>query len=384
MPRKKVAVIGYGIASYGALSPEVSYKEMMYEACSRAYQMAGVNPRKDVDSFVTCSEDYDEGTSIFDEYVPDQMGAMLRPTHTIAGDGLQGVAAGVMQILTKRFDVVVVEAHSKASNVTDHAGLLHFAEDPAFTRPILAHPYFLAGLEMRCFLTLSGNMEIDAAKVVVKNKNNALKNPLGVHSANIALEDVLASEPSFEPLKKLDEARLSDIGLCVVLASEDVANKFVSNPVWITGIGWCSDSFQPERRELCWPAYAKLSADMAYQQAGIKNPARAFQVAEIDDTFSYKELQHIETIGLARVGESGEKLEEGAFGIDGEIAVNASGGSLGCGRMLDATGLFRLIEVVKQLRGEAGAYQVKNARAGVALSWRGIPTATGAVCVLEV
>jgi len=384
MAKNKVALIGYGIASYGALSPEVSYKEMMYEACSRAYQMAGINPRKEVDSFVTCSEDFDEGTSIFDEYVPDQMGAMLRPTQTIAGDGLQGVAAAVMQILTGRFEVVVVEAHSKASNITDHIGLLHFAADPVFTRPLLAHPYFLAGLEMRCFVSISGNTVIDAARVAMKNKNNALKNPLGVHGAKIDLEDVLMSEPTFEPLKKLDQANPADLGLCVVLASEERARKMGLSPVWITGMGWCTDSYQPERRDWCWPAYAKIASEMAYRQAGIQQPGKAFQLAEIDDTFSYKELQHLETIGLARVGEAGEKLEEGAFDLGGELAVNPSGGSLGCGWMLDATGLFRLIEVAKQLRGEANGYQVKDARAGIAQSWRGIPTATGAVCVLEV
>lgn len=384
MSQNKVAVIGYGVSSYGSLSGEVSYKEMMYEACSKAYQMAGIDPRKDVDTFVTASEDFNEGTSIFDEYIPDQMGGMLRPNQTIAGDGLQGVAAAVMQILTGRFDVAVVEAHSKASNLTDHAGLLHFATDPVFTRPLLAHPWFLAGLEMKCFLTLSQNTEEQAAMVAVKNKNNALLNPLGVHSARIGLADVMQSEPTFEPLRRLMESRPADAGFCVVLASEAAARRFNSEPVWITGMGWCSDSFQPERREMGWPAYASLAAQMAFKQAGITKPAKAFSVAEVDDTFSYKELQHLEAMGLARRGESGQLLSEGAFEIDGELAVNPSGGSLGCGHLLDAGGLFRLVEVVRQLRKEAVGIQVKDACRGVAMSWRGVPTATGAVCVLEV
>ncbi len=97
-----------------------------------------------MDSFISCSEDFNEGTSIFDEYIPDQMGAVLRPIHTIAGDGIQGIACALMEILTGRF-----EAHSKASNLSDHIGLLFFVQHPAFTRPLFAHPYILAGLEMR-------------------------------------------------------------------------------------------------------------------------------------------------------------------------------------------------------------------------------------------
>ena len=380
----KVAVIGYGVSNYGALSSEVSYKEMMYEACARAYQVAGLDPRKDVDSFVSCSEDFNEGTSIFDEYIPDQMGAMLRPTQTIAGDGLQGVASAVMQILTGRFGVVVVEAHSKSSNLTDHIGLIHFATDPVFTRPLLAHPYFLAGLEMRSFLSTSGNTLEQCAQVVVKNKNNALLNPLGAHSAKITLEDVLSSEPNFEPLKNLESARPRDAGFCLALASEKVAKNFNPEPVWITGIGWCSDSFQPEQREWAIPAYAKLSAERAYGQAGVKQPNKAFSLVEIDDSFSYKELQHLEAIGIAELGKAGTMLEQGAFERNGELPVNPGGGSLGCGNFSEANGLFRLIEVARQLKKEAVGYQVNNAKSGLVMSWRGIPTASGAVCVLEV
>ena len=384
MPARKVAVVGYGIASWGATSPEVSYKEMMYSACLSAYQMAGIDPRRDVDSFISCSEDFNEGTSIFDEYIPDQMGAVLRPTHTIAGDGIQGIACALMEILTGRFDLVVVEAHSKASNLSDHISLLFFAQDPVFTRPLFAHPYILAGLEMRAFLEESKNTPEQCARVVVKNKNNALRNPLGVHSAKIALEQVLSSPPSFEPLKKLEQAKPADAGFCLVLASEERARSLNVEPVWITGIGWINDSYQPERRGALNMEYARLSAQRAYQMAGVVQPKKAFDLVEIDDSFSYKELEHLEALGLARKGEAGLLLEEGAFEIGGELAVNPSGGSLGCGNYLEANGLFRVIQAVKQLRGEAQGYQVKSAQRALAQSWRGIPTASGAVCILEV
>ncbi len=104
---ERVAIVGVGWSGFRPVTPEVSYKELTYEAAVQAYADAGIDPRRDVDSFVTVAEDFIEGTSIFDEYTPDQLGATLRPMHTICGDGLHGLATAYMLIRTGRYDVVV-------------------------------------------------------------------------------------------------------------------------------------------------------------------------------------------------------------------------------------------------------------------------------------
>ena len=114
---ERVAIIGAGWSGFRPSTPDVSYKELMYEAAVRAYADAGVDPRVDVDSFVTVAEDFHEGTSIFDEYTPDQVGAVLKSMHTIPGDGLHGLATAYMMVRTGQFDIVALEAHSKASNI---------------------------------------------------------------------------------------------------------------------------------------------------------------------------------------------------------------------------------------------------------------------------
>ena len=114
---ERVAIVGLGWAGFRPVTPDQSYKELMYEAAVRAYADAGVDPRRDVESFVTVAEDFHEGTSIFDEYVPDQLGAVLKPVHTITGDGLHGLATAYMLVRTGQFEVVAVEGHSKASNM---------------------------------------------------------------------------------------------------------------------------------------------------------------------------------------------------------------------------------------------------------------------------
>jgi acetyl-CoA C-acetyltransferase len=122
---------------------------------------------------------------------------------------------------------------------------------------------------------------------------------------------------------------------------------------------------------------------MAYKIAEIKHPRKEIDFAEIGDTFSYKELQHMEALKLCRRGEAGAMVEEGATQREGEFPINVSGGSLGVGHLVEATGLQRVMEVVLQLRGEAGKRQLPDVKVGLAQSWRGIPGVSGAVIILS-
>ncbi|MBC7263567.1 MAG: acetyl-CoA acetyltransferase [Chloroflexi bacterium] len=380
---EQVAIIGVGYSGYRSLTPDLSYKEMMFEAAVRAYQEAGIDPRADVDGFVTVAEDYNEGTSIFDEYVPDQLGGVLKPVHTIGGDGIHGLIAAYMQILTGAMDIVVVEGHSKASNILTKPEIMAFAMDPVFNRPLAAHPYFIAGMEMQRYLFETGTTPLQCAQVVVKNKANALQNPIAAHPANISPEEVLFSAPVAEPLTQLEIAPHADGAIVMVLASEKTARALSDAPIWIRGVGWCNDTFWLESRSWSEAWYARLAGQMAYRMAGLRSPRYDLDLAEVDDTFAYKELQHMEALGLCQPGEAGILTEEGATEITGDLPINPSGGSLGCGHLLDASGLARVLEVVWQLRGQAGPRQVEDAELALAFGWRGLPTTSGAAIVLS-
>jgi acetyl-CoA C-acetyltransferase len=97
---------------------------------------------------VSITEDYIEGTAIADEYVPDQLGAVLKPVHTVTTDGITGLASLVMQLETEQLDIAVIEGHSKASNIVHPAHIEAFALDPVYARPLGFHPRYVAGLEM--------------------------------------------------------------------------------------------------------------------------------------------------------------------------------------------------------------------------------------------
>ncbi len=380
---RRVAIVGAGWSGFRSISPDLSYKELMYDAAVQAYEDAGIDPRRDVDSFVTVGEDYNEGTSIFDEYVPDQLGALHRPVHTIAGEGIHGLAAAAMQILTGQFDVIVVEGHSKASNILTLPYILAFAFDPVFNRPLNAHPSFVAGMEMLRYLAETATTHEECAAVVAKNRNNALLNPLAGFGASISVDDVLTSEPVSDPLTRLECANHSDGAIVLVLASGRTAPALTDHPVWLRGVGWANDTFRLESRPWGDARYARAAGEMAFRNAGIKSPRKEIDFAEVDDTFAYKELQHLEALDLCPIGMAGEWTLSGGTELSGELPVNPSGGALGQGHLLDATGLARVLEVVLQLRGEAGQRQIDNAEVGLAFGWRGVPTTSGAAVVLS-
>jgi acetyl-CoA C-acetyltransferase len=127
--------------------------------------------------------------------------------------------------------------------------------------------------------------------------------------------------------------------------------------------------------------YATIASKMAYKIAKIENPKNEIDIAEVDDRFSYKELQHLEALGLAEPGEAAKMLDTGELDLGGSLPTNTSGGSIGIGNCFEATGLQKSLEIVTQLRGHAAKRQVKDVEIGIAQSWRGIPSGSGAVAI---
>ena len=379
---KRIAIIGVGTTGFRATTPDVSYRELTYEAATKAYLEAGIEP-KEVDAFVATSEDFLEGYSISDEYSPDQLGAVLKPIYTVPGDFIQSLASAYMMILSGIGNIMVVQGMCKASNMLTLSEMVTFAMDPIYNRPLRESPHVVAGLEMARFLYETKSTREQCARVVVKNKRNALSNSLAGHGACLDCDFVLHSEVVSFPLTRFDISPHSDGAVVVVLAEENTAKTLCEGPIWIRGIGWCSDTPGLETRNWAEAVYTQQAASMAYKMAGIRYPRKEIQFAEINDEFSYKELQHLEALGLCRKGEAGPLTAMGGTEISGEFPVNPSGGCLGVGNLFELNGGHRVLEVVRQLRGEAGKNQIKNVTTGLAQSWRGIPTTTGAVVILS-
>lgn len=378
----KVAIAGLGYTACCSSSKGVSYRELTYEAAVKAYNEVGIEP-KDIDAFVCTSEDLGEGYSISDEYCNDQLGGVLKPVQTIPGNAVHSFAVGAMMVLTGQFDIVAIQGLSKMSNMKTIPNLVNFAFDPVLNRPLDEHYNFVSGLGMNRFIHEGRATREQCAMVVVKNRTNALLNPVAAYGAELTVANVLDSEPLSDPLRALDIAQVADGAAVLLICSDKVVNSLTDNPIWVKGLGWATDSVTLESRDWSFDASTKIAADMAYKMAGINYPAKEIDMAEVTDEVSYKELEHLEALRLFETGQAGNALESGRTCRDGDIPVNVSGGDLGVGHLFEASGVSKLAEIVLQLRGEAGKRQLNDVTTGLVQVWRGVPTTSTAVAVLS-
>jgi acetyl-CoA C-acetyltransferase len=299
----------------------------------------------------------------------------------VEGDGTFGAFYGLTRILSGAYGTTLVTAHSKGSESVSSL-ITNAAFDPIYERALGLDMITACAMQARAYMHRTGTTSEHLAGVSVKNHGNAQKNPLAKLPMSISVEDVLQSGMIADPLHKLDCSPVSDACCAIVMASEERAGRYPAKPVWIKGVSFCADAYHLGDRDLSQAGALKLAAQNAFKMAGVTDPSREMDVAEVYDAFTYQELMWLEAMGLCEDCRAGILLEKGAFDLNGRLPVNPSGGLLS-GHPVIAAGLIRLAEVVKQLRGEAGAYQVGSARRGVAQGVNGLCGQSHCVWVLD-
>jgi acetyl-CoA C-acetyltransferase len=185
------------------------------------------------------------------------------------------------------------------------------------------------------------------------------------------------------PLRRLNLATESDGACAMVLTTEDQAKK-LGRPVlaWITGIGWATDTYFMGDRDLWHLPSLTTAAKKACAMAGIKNPAKEIDVAEIYDITSFQELMEYEALGFCAEGEGGKFIDSGAPLSSGKLPVNLSGGMLSS-NPITAAGLFKVAEAALQVSGRAGKRQAPKANVALAHGMSGICGQSNYVTILS-
>ena len=282
----------------------------------------------------------------------------------VAGDGASAVYHGAVNILSGKHKVVLVVSWRKESetvaSIIENAGL-----DPIYLRPLGFDFLITAAMQANRYMHRYGIKEEQFAEVVVKNKGNAFGNPYAQEPIELSVSDVLNSEMLSHPIKALDCKPVSDGACALILASEDVAKDWSSKPICIIGMGNCYDSHYPGDRDLSDCDSLQKAAQKAYELAGITDPFKEIDVAEVSEEYSYQELLWMEGLGLCGRGEAGEVMQDGITRIGGELPVNPSGGLLS-GNPLGVAGMARVAEAYLQLSGQSGERQIGNAETALA------------------
>ncbi len=231
----------------------------------------------------------------------------------------------------------------------------------------------------RRHMHLYGTTREQMAAVAVKNHSNGAKNPQAHLRKVITMEQALAGKPVADPLTVYDCSLISDGAAAVLVVAAERAAEFAAIPVRVLGIAQTSDHVALDQKaDITSLDAVRVSALQAYRMA--RMTAADIEFAEVHDCFTIAEILAMEELGFAGKGEGGPYVYSGATALDGARPVNTSGGLKSKGHPVGATGVAQICDLMQQIRGEAGARQVKRHHLGLAQNLGG----SGATSVVSI
>ncbi len=335
--------------------------------------------QKGIRNIITCSDDVFDARTISDNGMTDVVGAHMRGEEKMAQESINGLGYAMACILSGHDDVILYMGHCKESQGESRRMATNLAFDPFYCRPLGMDFQNVDAMQARAYMERSKITEEHLARVVVRSRNNAKKNPFARETKMVDEKEVMNSPMLSDPIRELHYYPVTDWAYGMLLCCEERAKEFTKHPVWMTGYGSCMDSYYLGDKDLASNFPLKNAAQRAYAKAGIKDPRKDIQVFELSDHAAYQLPMWAEGVGIADESKGGVWIDEG--GMD-KFNVNLSGGHLN-GSPLFLGGAARAIECFYQLRGEAGERQVKGAKRALAQAAYGGAGQHQAVLIME-
>ena len=380
---RRVAVIGVGCSKFGELW-EMGFRDIVISAGVEALEDAGLEGRE---IEAVYAGNMSAGRYIGQEHIASLIAdySGLADLHipcirVEAGDASGGVALrqAYMAVASGMHDIVIAAGAEKVTDVPNAMEILSSSADVEWEVFNGANLPALYAMIARAHMKRYGTKEEDLAMVSVKNHKNATLNPKAMFKREISLEVALNSPYIAEPLKLFDCAPICDGASVVILASEDVAKDYTDTPVYIKACTQASDYIAlNSRRDITVMDAVVQASRQAYKIAKID--PKDVDVAEVHDSFTIAEIMAYEDLGFVEKGKGAELIREGVTALDGDLPVNPSGGLKAFGHAVGATGVRQAVEIVLQLRGDAGKRQV-DAEIGLSLNIGG----TGGTAVVTI
>ena len=371
---QRVACIGAGMTKFVRRAQE-SPGELTAEAVRMALDDAGM----DIDEIdAVClgtAPDAFDGVHMKGEHLIAGAGGTNKPymRHYVGGGtGVMSPIHGWMHVASGKFNTCLVICEEKMSPCNPHpAGAFLTIFDHTTEQPLELTLIHIFALEMARLMHVYGYTEEQIAEISVMNKRTALDHPAAQLGGDYTVADVMNSPLLSWPVKRMDISPTSDAAVAIVLTNERIARAKKSTPVFIEGVGYRLDTAYWCTRDLAYPSYVAMAAQDAYKMAGITNPVKDIDFFEPYDPFDYKALHHMNGLLLDKTGRTvKDLLLSGNFQKDGTHPLCPSGGALGVGNPIAATGLMKIAELYFQLSGAAGKRQIpKSLRRGVAQAW---------------
>ena len=396
---RNVAIIGCGQTKHSGRRRDVNLAEMVGDAVWNALEDAQVSPQE-VDAFTVGNMQGFGGVAQPEQWLGDWIGASGKPVLRITTGGSTGgsvAQAAYYAVASGLYDIAVAtawEKHSDSKEPGATTGLSHVALGNMLNlvncgvglKHLLSMFVVGAAAGVACYQAMyymhrSGCRIEHLDMVAAKDKRNAAKNKYAhLQWPDCTPEDIAKTELVAYPFRYGHICPASDGASAMVLACEDIARKRCKKPAWIKGLAAYSDEENQIMSEgaggiaildASQQIGATVSAIKAYQMAGIKDPQKEIDVAEIYQPFPSQELLFAEKLGLFEPGTAWRSLERGEMDISGKMPCDPSGGVLAT-NAIGSSALQRILECALQIMGKAEEHQVpKEVHNAVAHGWGG-------------
>ena len=381
-----VVIAGGAMTPFNRRKDGSSYREWCRDAFCGALAHAGVGAA-DVDTLVVSSEsDFFTRQLNPATVLADTLGLLGRRLIRVEGGGASGhlavqtAAALVASGQARRAAVLGFEASASHLDAASVGRLYAHSFDSWFEAAIGIGATSIYALSALAFMDDTGATTDDFAAIAVRNRRNALANPNAHLRLDLTQTDVVASPMISAPYRRLDCSPLSDGAACLVLARPEDLPQRTGLRVRIAGTGAANDHARlGDRRNPGHFAAKTTAAQQAFAAAGI-GPGQ-IGLAEVYDSYTGAQMQALAALGLSEDVVREERA--GQFTQGGRLPVNLSGGLLGQGAPVGATGVAQVLTAALQLSGSfAGLCPTRACRYALVDSHGGIAT-TCAVTILE-
>jgi acetyl-CoA C-acetyltransferase len=359
------SILGVAQLPMRTRQPQLTYADMLGRVATAALADAEIEPG-DVDGLIlamapTTTLGIDEPHFWALAGLPG-VNRFLGRVHTLASSGLVAFRLACSYVAARRAKRVLVVAADLADEAPDLMGAITALADPFAPRLYPGNAATAHAFQASAYMARNRLDEADMAEVILKNRANGVDNPFAQLRQRVTLEEVLSSPVLAWPIKRLDASPRTSGAAAVLVGTPGKTGPH--RAVTATGFGSFANGGHAGARMV--PGFDESyfdAADLAqaarraYHAAGVDDPTAEINLAEVYASFGIIELLSIEGLGLAAGGNAARMIGEGHFHRDARIPVNASGGAT-CGTPISGTGLIRVIEATRQMRGEAGACQV--------------------------
>jgi acetyl-CoA C-acetyltransferase len=364
------AVVGIGQTKHDAKRIDVSQVGLVREAALRALEDSGCS-WSDIDAVVIGkAPDLFEGVMMPELFLADALGCAGKPMLRVHTAGSVGgttavVAASLVQAgIHERVLTVAYEKQSESN------AMWALSIKIPFSATVVAGAGGYFAPLIRGYMHRSGAPEDTGIRVALKDRKNALKNPYAhLKFPDIDFDQVANSPMLWDPIRFLETCPSSDGACAMVLASEEAA-RGAERPAWVHATAMRSEPTMFSGRDQVNPQAGKDCAAELYKKAGITDPRKEIDCAEIYVPFSWFEPMWMENLGFAEEGQGWKMTYDGATALDGDMPVNMSGGVLSS-NPIGASGMLRFAEAALQVRGQAGEHQVDGAHRALGHAYGG-------------